>query len=184
MDDGAHDIVSFCLGHEKFVSSCSFIIDSDNKKELILTGGGDGLIKLWNPNTGDELDSKNVSGPILDMVASEEQSKCFVILDGSTEVVVVSVKDTMIHVVRQEIGIPAVTGVDVSDDGTTWFVGGPIGHSHGMRLMCMRWTDGTAESIDLIDQMREIENCTTDDKPLYLNHLPEYMEKKPRIFNK
>jgi len=183
IDDGAHDIVSFCLGHEKFVSSCSFVVDQGDKRELIVSGGGDGLLKLWNPENGEELDSVNVSMPVLSMVPQKEEDVAFAALDGSSEIVSLSVKERKILTARHETGIPTITGVDVSDDGTLWIVGGPIGNAMGMRFACMRWNENNMEFIDRHERLRELENCSMDDKPLSQRHLPDYMEKKARIFS-
>lgn len=182
--DGAHDIMSFCLGHKKFVSACSFVIDSRNNKELIMTGGGDGLIKLWNPENGEELDSVNVLGPVLSMVPSKDESTIFVVLDGSTEILKTLINEQKIHFTRHQIDIPTITGIDVSEDGHVWVSGGPIGHSTGMRHACLRWNQSGMEKLECTSNMKEIENCSVDDQPLHQTHLPEYMEKKARIFNK
>jgi len=182
-DHGAHEIVSFCLGHEKFVSSCAFIIDKANNSELIVSGGGDGLLKLWNPLNGEELDSVNVSTPVLTMVPNKGGDRIFVALDGSNEIVSLSVKGRKIEITSHKADIPTITGMDVSGDDTLWIVGGPIGNPTGMRLACMRWQEGNMKTIDDNGRFREFENCSQDDKPLANSHLPEYMEKKGRIFN-
>lgn len=180
--EGAHNIVSFCLGHEKFVSSCSFLIDGKSKSEYIVTGGGDGLVKLWNPQTGEELDSVNVTLPVLDMVTRTEEDVVFLVLDGSAKIVTISVNERKLQILMHETDIPLITGVDVSDDALVWMVGGPIGKPTGMRIACMRWSVDSMESIEFGGKLREMQQCSEDDSPLNQSHLPEYMEKKGRIF--
>ncbi|KAI3432660.1 hypothetical protein D9Q98_004204 [Chlorella vulgaris] len=50
---GAHEIQSFCLGHTAFVSCSTFVKQS--AEELLVTGGGDGTLRLWDPLNGELL---------------------------------------------------------------------------------------------------------------------------------
>ena len=43
---GAHEIQSFCQGHRNFVSAVALV------EGLVVSGGGDGTLRLWNPLDG------------------------------------------------------------------------------------------------------------------------------------
>lgn len=51
---GAHEIQSYCLGHESFVTSASFVSCGEGLVALV-TAGGDGSVRLWNHLTGEQL---------------------------------------------------------------------------------------------------------------------------------
>lgn len=52
----SYNIENFCLGHKDFVSSLCVLSD-----ELLLSGSGDGTIRLWNYMTGKEIYTRNTS---------------------------------------------------------------------------------------------------------------------------
>lgn len=175
---GAHEIVSFCLGHEKFVSACAFVVP-ESGKELILSGGGDGLIKLWNPVDGHEMDSVDLGKPVLTLTSSVTQDLVFAVLDGSNEVSVLSVDDKN-KIVRDSVllEIPVVTGADATAQGQAWFVGGPVGSESGLRVACMQRSGNTWEHVATHDSLSKLENCSKDDTPLFHSYLPENLDKK------
>jgi hypothetical protein len=43
---GAHEIMSFCQGHRNFVTAVALV------GGLVVSGGGDGTLRLWNPLDG------------------------------------------------------------------------------------------------------------------------------------
>ncbi|XP_020590516.1 tRNA (guanine-N(7)-)-methyltransferase non-catalytic subunit wdr4 isoform X1 [Phalaenopsis equestris] len=49
---GAHEIQNFCLGHTDFVSCLTFIRPPDCHQILLLSGGGDATIRLWDHVSG------------------------------------------------------------------------------------------------------------------------------------
>lgn len=57
---GAHEIQSFCLGHKLFVTCVDFIGGNDTTEGLIVSGGGDCTVRLWEPSTGKELQCVSV----------------------------------------------------------------------------------------------------------------------------
>ncbi|KAI5084515.1 hypothetical protein GOP47_0000684 [Adiantum capillus-veneris] len=56
---GAHEIEGFCLGHTSFVS-CIACIDVGLKSQLLVSGGGDGTVRLWEIETATLLDTVDV----------------------------------------------------------------------------------------------------------------------------
>ncbi|KAJ7541827.1 hypothetical protein O6H91_10G078700 [Diphasiastrum complanatum] len=53
---GAHEIHTFCLGHTNFVSCVAFL-GKDEGKALLVSGGGDSTIRLWDYQTGNLHDT-------------------------------------------------------------------------------------------------------------------------------
>ncbi len=175
---GAHEIVSFCLGHEKFVSACAFIL-SKSGNELMISGGGDGLVKLWNPADGHEMDSVDLGKPILTVASSVKQDLVLAVLDGSNELSILSLDENN-KIVRDSVTleIPVITGVDVTGEGQAWFVGGPVGSESGLRVACLQRSANTWEHVATHDTLTPLENCSKDDKPLYDSYLPDNLDKK------
>eukprot|EP00055_Hartaetosiga_balthica_P005968 m.18278 g.18278 ORF g.18278 m.18278 type:complete len:452 (+) comp4941_c0_seq1:19-1374(+) len=62
-------VEAYCLGHEEFISSVD--VTSDNK--YVVSGSGDGTLKLWNITNGEELSTFNI--PIGDTAEQEEEKK-------------------------------------------------------------------------------------------------------------
>lgn len=52
MYPNSYNIVSYCLGHAKFVTN---VIELPHDKSVLISGSGDGTIKLWNYLNGQEL---------------------------------------------------------------------------------------------------------------------------------
>ncbi|XP_068127147.1 tRNA (guanine-N(7)-)-methyltransferase non-catalytic subunit WDR4 isoform X2 [Hyperolius riggenbachi] len=52
LSEAPHIIQSFCLGHTEFVSQLLVLPGSDN---LLLSGSGDGTLRLWRYDSGEEI---------------------------------------------------------------------------------------------------------------------------------
>jgi len=55
-----YEIVSFCFGHKAFISvlnRAAFKTEDGSSIPLILSGGGDGTVRIWEPKTGNLLDT-------------------------------------------------------------------------------------------------------------------------------
>eukprot|EP00250_Pteridium_aquilinum_P026352 c32884_g1_i1 orf=234-1517(+) len=57
---GAHEIEGFCLGHSSFVSCVAFV-GEDLATQLLVSGGGDGTVRLWEIETAKLLDTFDVT---------------------------------------------------------------------------------------------------------------------------
>ncbi|MEW5320447.1 MAG: hypothetical protein WDW38_011520 [Sanguina aurantia] len=77
---GAPEIQSYCLGHTAFVTSAKFVSlpaashtsDSTQQQQqarmYLITGSGDGSVRLWEPESGKLLDTYVASLPIVETV--------------------------------------------------------------------------------------------------------------------
>lgn len=61
MFPNCYNIMSYCLGHAKFVTNIS---ELPHKKNVLISCGGDGVFKLWDYKCGTELLSVNFSDKI------------------------------------------------------------------------------------------------------------------------
>ncbi len=58
---GSVEIQSYCLGHTYFVSSATWVAAPGGSEPLLVTGSGDGTVRLWDPVAGALLDTLTVS---------------------------------------------------------------------------------------------------------------------------
>ncbi|KAH7431465.1 hypothetical protein KP509_08G049500 [Ceratopteris richardii] len=56
---GAHEIEGFCLGHTSFVS-CVAVVNNNLTSQFLVSGGGDGTVRLWEVETATLLDTVDV----------------------------------------------------------------------------------------------------------------------------
>jgi len=54
-----YDILCYCFGHTEFVSGLQFL---PTQPELLISGGGDGSLRLWHWQTGKQVDSFQFEG--------------------------------------------------------------------------------------------------------------------------
>ena len=94
---GAHEIQSFCFGHADFVNCCAFL-----KNGLLVSGGGDGTLRLWSPLDGTQLavvDLRSTSNtsesttycPVLELCPSEDGRWVVAVTDGDRHLLVVKI---------------------------------------------------------------------------------------------
>lgn len=61
MFPNSYNIVSYCLGHTKFVTNIAEL----PKEGFLISGGGDGYLRIWNYKTGTEMMSINYAEKFL-----------------------------------------------------------------------------------------------------------------------
>jgi WD40 repeat protein len=102
---GCHEIQCFGFGHTDFVSCSAFVQQGEN--EVLISGGGDGSLRMWNIIDGSELsmlqlgntnngDSGEVINntkpqPVLAVCPSHDGKHLIVALDGVKDLYIVSV---------------------------------------------------------------------------------------------
>ena len=67
--EGSHEIQSFCHGHTAFVACVAAALGSKEapgRAGKIVTGGGDGTVRLWNAEDGTMLDAVTLAEPRVD----------------------------------------------------------------------------------------------------------------------
>ncbi|KAF2072799.1 hypothetical protein CYY_005873 [Polysphondylium violaceum] len=79
------DIEIFCLGHKKYITE---VLVVPNKPELLVTGSGDGTIKVWNWKQGKCLQTLDLNDKLIDAVTIPQ---CF---DEKNNNLIVSVEDS------------------------------------------------------------------------------------------
>lgn len=180
--EGAHEIQSYCFGHTKFVSSAAFI--ESNGIEIIVTGGGDGCLKVWDIDSGKEIDSKRLSTEedscaILKILPSADAKSAIVILDGSTKIRRITFENNKIQESEIPIGVRVLSDAAVDMEGMFWFVGGPIGrrgicHAYG------RIVDNRFEPVErkLDSEISLEDQCQGEDQSFSATFLPEYLNKQ------
>jgi WD40 repeat protein len=52
---GSWEIQSYCLGHQAAVTCATFMRDSKGPREVLISGGLDGRVIMWDHKHGDEL---------------------------------------------------------------------------------------------------------------------------------
>lgn len=63
----AYVIQSYCLGHSQFVTKIHTPAYSSTENPILVSGGGEGLVNLWNIKTGKQLSTIDIK-----KVAEEE----------------------------------------------------------------------------------------------------------------
>lgn len=83
---GMHEVLCYCLGHTAFVTCCAFMPMPGG--ELLLSGGGDGTLRMWQPRTGQQLQCLHLSAAgnnltaVLDVAVSSNGRHVAAIVDG------------------------------------------------------------------------------------------------------
>jgi hypothetical protein len=133
---GAPEIRAFCFGHTSFVSACTFVGAAG--AEALLSGGGDGSVRLWDPATGEERAALQLGGggdgaparAVLEVAAAPCGARAAAVVDGRDEVALLAV-DAAVGALRLE-GWRALPGLRLTSwagfdaGGRLWASGGPL----------------------------------------------------------
>ncbi|XWS36319.1 hypothetical protein CRYUN_Cryun20dG0074900 [Craigia yunnanensis] len=82
--DGAHEIQSFCLGHTEFVSCLAFISTPGCLQSVLVSGGGDSTVRLWDIISGSLLDTCEVGAKTGQLKSDASEGNCSIITDICT----------------------------------------------------------------------------------------------------
>ncbi|GMI98761.1 tRNA modification 82 [Hibiscus trionum] len=82
--DGAHEIQSFCLGHTEFVSCLAFISTPDSPQGILVSGGGDSTVRMWDIISGSLLDTCEVGTKVEQVESDATEGNCSTVTDICT----------------------------------------------------------------------------------------------------
>lgn len=143
---GAPEIQSFCFGHTLFVTCAKFVRRAADGAELLVSGSGDGTIRLWDYQTGQLLDTLEIDGQsvVLSLEASLDGNSIVAVLDAKKQLLV-----NTIDWENKKFGahssdkfstlddMPLPTEIVVDKKGRFWVIGGPpTQDSTGVLLAC------------------------------------------------
>ncbi|KAK8509920.1 hypothetical protein V6N12_001988 [Hibiscus sabdariffa] len=79
--NGAHEIQSFCLGHTEFVSCLAFICAPDSPQGILVSGGGDSTVRMWDIISGTLLDTCEVGAKAGLIESDATEANCSTVTD-------------------------------------------------------------------------------------------------------
>ncbi|XVF32550.1 hypothetical protein REPUB_Repub17cG0092000 [Reevesia pubescens] len=82
--DGAHEIQSFCLGHTEFVSCLAFICTPDCSQGILVSGGGDSTVRMWDIISASLLDTCEVGAKAGQLESDASEGNCSTVTDICT----------------------------------------------------------------------------------------------------
>lgn len=82
--DGAHEIQSFCLGHTEFVTCLAFICTPDCLQGILVSGGGDSTVRMWDIISGSLLDTCEVGAKVGESKSDASEGNCSTVTDICT----------------------------------------------------------------------------------------------------
>lgn len=199
---GCHEIQCFGFGHTDFVSCSAFVQQGDD--EVLVSGGGDGTLRMWNKingielamlqlgNTSDKDDAK--AQPVLVVCPSQDGKHLVVALDGVKELCVVSVDilgEKLVDSGRFAVpGVPFATDICLdTSNGKFLIASGPLSSTAQAVLVCCELDSeskelkvSTCEEILPADAKRQLQEC--DEAEMQLEKiappkmLPSYLHKR------
>mmetsp|Transcript_9228 Transcript_9228/g.19058 ORF Transcript_9228/g.19058 Transcript_9228/m.19058 type:complete len:457 (-) Transcript_9228:163-1533(-) len=131
--DGSHEIAAYCLGHRSFVT-CLAHVKSPGGEQLLLSGGGDGTVRLWQPELGTLLatfevstaasgeEEENESATVVAVAASPSGSIA-VAVQGYPDVLLLKVtEEKTLGLVQRTLMTPAahISHLGFSAEGQLW----------------------------------------------------------------
>lgn len=182
--EGAHEIQSYCFGHQNFVSQSTFVTAGD--KEILMSGGGDGCMKIWEIEDGKQLDSCCLGEEaVLNIVPAIDKRSAVVVMNGSPMIHYFTFQDLQFSSQELKLNIPVITDSYVDCLGKFWFVG-PVGQQ-GIVIACAEIQDGALVECEIQEDLQSITRQQEGDQAVSKGHLPSYLNrsmKKPIQFIK
>ena len=191
---GAYDIQSFCLGHTNYVTCVAWVTTS-NQEELLVSGGGDGTLRVWDPMSGKLLSVLEIPNPvqneedttasvIVTVVSNERDGSIVAAIEGSDEVLYCSIvppgnedggggggrsSHSLVESSRQRVqGMRLPSDIKFDKEGRLWVVGGPLSDtSSRIFVACI---DGSGKQMPLPDEMRAALQGGNDDDDVVTAH--------------
>jgi tRNA (guanine-N(7)-)-methyltransferase subunit TRM82 len=140
---GAHSIQAYCFGHTAFVTCSAFA--RAGEAEVLLSGGGDGTLRMWDPLTGTALCSLElepaaaaaaggggdaaVANAVLAVAVAPDGRHAVALVDGRDELCVVSLDVAGGSMAAQGWhplpGLHIATSVCFDTASRVWAAGGP-----------------------------------------------------------
>lgn len=111
---GIPEVQSFCHGHAAFVACLAAVPKAVSKTygPLLLSGGGDGAVRLWRCEDGEALGSVTLAEPRVKIADSDDEEG-----DDATDN---RVAVTTGEAPREAVDAPAVLALAVGNDGTVF----------------------------------------------------------------
>lgn len=105
MYPNCYNILSYCLGHEKFVTN---VQELAHDKNILISSGGDGCLKFWDFKLGRELLSINVNENVKDQDI-QEFNKCLEDCELDESVSVLPLKHLMVSKIDEKTSVVMAT---------------------------------------------------------------------------
>lgn len=197
LTSGAFEIQSYCFGHTNFINCCAFFKQDD--KEVLLTGGGDGTVRMWDIMTGFELAALQVGAKVdsdkcqsvLALHTTSNQKYAVVALDNEAEIKIVEIdlKKGSLSLKNscRARTLSMVTDIaSTEDSGHLWLISGPL-QERGSEALIVRAElvdngdiDFDAKGVSLDKALASLQMCSEDCEQTYLPRalLPSYLYKK------
>ncbi|KAJ3190213.1 WD repeat-containing protein 4 [Gaertneriomyces sp. JEL0708] len=102
----AYDIQAFCLGHTSYVSKIHI---PDFAPDVLISGGGDSFLVVWNYLDGQNVQQVEFSspGPVIGIVSHAESRIVAVALEGESFVLIYDASDIKAIKETQRVSIPS-----------------------------------------------------------------------------
>jgi len=172
--EGAHEIKSYCFGHHNFVSQSAFV--AIEGKEILISGGGDGRVKIWEIEDGKQLDSCLVGEEaVLNIVPAVDKRSAVVVMNGSTMIHYFTFHDLKLFRQELQLNVPVITDSYVDCQGKFWFVG-PVG-LQGVVIACAEIQDGKLVQCEIEEDFQSITKQREGDQAVSQGHLPSYLNR-------
>jgi len=94
-----YNIISYCLGHSTFLSKVAYV---PGAKNMILSGGGDGLLYLWDISNGSNIHKLSLgsSESIIRCIVAIDSELFVILLEGQSRLEFVQLRENTVGVIN------------------------------------------------------------------------------------